>query len=327
MIDLLRAPLQSIPSSSRTRMAYGFTRVTSVPAEKTSKSVAAVPLRAAPRRSGCAPSCACTRTGRGWDRRTSGRSFLVGAARGRDGRSRDRAARPRGDRGRPAGARSPGAARRAAARGRGRRRRARGTVARAARHPPGQARAGAATGRDAAERGRPRRTRGSRSAVRAGAGRTPSCSYQRTAEAATPARVASSAIFMGASVDLRVARRSSPDRGARLDDREATRGGRQRASRAQRAGELAEARRPPAGRSEYQIQVPRRSPSIQPASRRTLRWCDTVGWLTSQQAVKSQAQTSASRSAGGGSRVGWGRRRPGGAGRPGRSVASSRPLY
>ena len=47
------------------------------------------------------------------------------------------------------------------------------------------------------------------------------------------------------------------------------------------------------GRSEYQIQVPRRSPSIQPASRRTLRWCDTVGWLTSQQAVKSQAQTSA----------------------------------
>ena len=47
------------------------------------------------------------------------------------------------------------------------------------------------------------------------------------------------------------------------------------------------------GRSEYQIQVPRRSPSIQPASRRTLRWCDTVGWLTSQHAVKSQAQTSA----------------------------------
>ena len=47
------------------------------------------------------------------------------------------------------------------------------------------------------------------------------------------------------------------------------------------------------GRSEYQIQVPRRSPAIQPASRRTLRWCDTVGWLTSQQAVKSQAQTSA----------------------------------
>ena len=34
-------------------------------------------------------------------------------------------------------------------------------------------------------------------------------------------------------------------------------------------------------------------PSIQPASRRTLRWCDTVGWLTSQQDVKSQAQTSA----------------------------------
>ena len=47
------------------------------------------------------------------------------------------------------------------------------------------------------------------------------------------------------------------------------------------------------GRSEYKIQVPRRSPSIQPASRSTLRWCETVGWLTSQQAVKSQAQTSA----------------------------------
>jgi YVTN family beta-propeller protein len=31
------------------------------------------------------------------------------------------------------------------------------------------------------------------------------------------------------------------------------------------------------GRTEYQIHVPRRSPSIHPASRRTRRWCDTVG--------------------------------------------------
>ena len=33
VIDLLRASLQSIPASPRTRMAYGFTRLTSVPAE------------------------------------------------------------------------------------------------------------------------------------------------------------------------------------------------------------------------------------------------------------------------------------------------------
>ena len=45
------------------------------------------------------------------------------------------------------------------------------------------------------------------------------------------------------------------------------------------------------GCSEYQIQVPRRSPLIQPASRSTLRWCEMVGWLTSQQAVNSQAHT------------------------------------
>ena len=38
MIDLLRAPLQSMPASSMTRSANGLTRVTSVPAEKTSKS-------------------------------------------------------------------------------------------------------------------------------------------------------------------------------------------------------------------------------------------------------------------------------------------------
>ena len=49
------------------------------------------------------------------------------------------------------------------------------------------------------------------------------------------------------------------------------------------------------GRSEYQIHVPRRSPPIQPASRSTFRWCETVGWLTSQQAVSSHAQTGASR--------------------------------
>ena len=86
----------------------------------------------------------------------------------------------------------------------------------------------------------------------------------------------------------------SPTRGlgARLNDREPTRGGRQGDARAEGAGELAEAL-DCWGRSEYQIQVPRRSPSIQPASRRTLRWCETVGWLTSQQEVKSQAQTSA----------------------------------
>ena len=40
---------------------------------------------------------------------------------------------------------------------------------------------------------------------------------------------------------------------------------------------------------EYQIQVPRRSPLIQPASRSTLRWWEVVGWLTPQQPVRSQA--------------------------------------
>ena len=47
------------------------------------------------------------------------------------------------------------------------------------------------------------------------------------------------------------------------------------------------------GRIEYQTQEPRRSESTQPVSVSTFRWCDTVGWLTSQQDVKSQAQTSA----------------------------------
>ena len=47
------------------------------------------------------------------------------------------------------------------------------------------------------------------------------------------------------------------------------------------------------GRIVYQIHVPRRWPSIQPASRRTLRWWLTVGWATSPQ-LKSQAQTAPS---------------------------------
>src|SRR5262245_12118898 len=37
---------------------------------------------------------------------------------------------------------------------------------------------------------------------------------------------------------------------------------------------------------------PWRSDSTIPASFRTLRWCETVGWRTSQQVVKSHAQTS-----------------------------------
>src|SRR5262245_41899871 len=37
---------------------------------------------------------------------------------------------------------------------------------------------------------------------------------------------------------------------------------------------------------------PWRSASTTPASLRTRRWCETVGWRTSQQVVKSHAQTS-----------------------------------
>lgn len=46
------------------------------------------------------------------------------------------------------------------------------------------------------------------------------------------------------------------------------------------------------GRRRYQIHVPRRSVVTQPASRSTLRWWLMVGWATSQQDVKSHAQTS-----------------------------------
>src|SRR6266566_7966328 len=38
------------------------------------------------------------------------------------------------------------------------------------------------------------------------------------------------------------------------------------------------------------MEVPRRSARTMPASRSTRRWWDTVGWLTPQVAVKSQAQ-------------------------------------
>ena len=140
-----------------------------------------------------------------------------------------------------------------------------------------------------------------------------------------PARRASSAIFTSEKRKPSSRSKVKASSCACLDDREPARRGRARLSRPARGHLPARGTgsRPPA--SAYQNHVPRRSPVIQPASRNTLRWCETVGWLTSQHAVKSQAQTSGSRSAGAGSRAGSGRRRPGGGGHPGRSGASCRP--
>ena len=78
---------------------------------------------------------------------------------------------------------------------------------------------------------------------------------------------------------------------ARLDDRQTLRRGQRHGPTGEPAGELAEAARPPRAGARTRSRS-RGARLIQPASRRTLRWCETVGWLTSQHAVKSQAQTS-----------------------------------
>ena len=238
-MDLLRAP----SSRSRPRRGRGGVRVDPGhlgAGREDLEVVAAVALRAAPRRSGFGPSCGCRRRGRG-----SGRRHRDGPSwwRGRRPRwsARGRGARPRADRGRRAAASM--ASRCSASSGA----RSRSTAPRS-RHS--RARRPASSGarpsrRSESDEAQPsevdlvvlavavRRSRRCRQdafllvpADRGGSDAGPRCELGD---------------LHARSVDLRVTRRSRGASGAGLDDREAARRRRRHRRRADRAGELAEA--------------------------------------------------------------------------------------